>query len=373
IVQTNPKELTVYFGSKTGEKLQRNYMSLVRKCSGDMSKYVPLFPEITLDSTSYTYRAPTGLLNSTQFTQVALVTFAMAAVADMRANSLVQRGAIFAGHSLGEYAALMSISSICTIECILDLTFYRGLLMQSAVERDAQGCSQYGMVAVDPSRLGHGASDSVLALAINAICGRSSGLLEVVNYNVRGSQYVVAGTLHQLAVLRLILDDIARQDTPTDDDWQTHISLIVNDVLASPVDSQPVRGRATIPLSGIDVPFHSSQLFPGIDEFRSLLQEKFRPEDIDYSVLHHRYIPNFTAVPFEVSREYFNLVHSITESPVAASVLDAWSESALDNAEDVAGLAMTLLIELLAYQFALPVQWIDTQDVLFGKLGVRRM
>ncbi|KAJ2811927.1 3-oxoacyl-[acyl-carrier-protein] synthase, partial [Coemansia sp. 'formosensis'] len=176
-----------------------------------------------------------------------------------------------------------------------------------------------------------------------------------------------------LAVLRLVLDDIARQDTPTDDDWQTHISLIVNDVLASPVDSQSVRGRTTIPLSGIDVPFHSSQLFPGIDEFRSLLQEKFRPEDIDYSVLHHRYIPNFTAVPFEVSREYFNLVHSITESPVAASVLDAWSESALDNAEDVAGLAMTLLIELLAYQFALPVQWIGTQDVLFGKLGVRRM
>ncbi|KAJ2507948.1 3-oxoacyl-[acyl-carrier-protein] synthase, partial [Coemansia sp. RSA 2052] len=28
---------------------------------------------------------------------------------------------------------------------------------------------------------------------------------------------------------------------------------------------------------------------------------------------------------------------------------------------------------LLAYQFASPVQWIDTQDVLFGKLGVRRL
>ncbi|KAJ2820018.1 fatty acid synthase alpha subunit Lsd1, partial [Coemansia sp. 'formosensis'] len=95
--------------------------------------------------------------------------------------------------------------------------------------------------------------------------------------------------------------------------------------------------------------------------------------NIDYSLLHLRYIPNLTAVPFEVSQEYFSLVHSITESPVAASVLDSWSESALDNAEDVARLAMTLLIELLAYQLAAPVQWIDTQDVLFGKLGVHRL
>ncbi|KAJ2826836.1 fatty acid synthase alpha subunit Lsd1, partial [Coemansia furcata] len=373
IVRTNPKELTVYFGSKTGEKLQRNYMSLVRKCNGDMGKYGPLFPEITLDSPSYTYRSPTGLLNSTQFTQVALVTLAMAAVADMRAHSLVQRGAVFAGHSLGEYAALMSISSICTIESILDLTLYRGLLMQSSVKRDAQGRSQYGMVAADPSRLGRYADKSVLTLAISTICERSSGLLEVVNYNVRGSQYVVAGTLRQLAVLRLVLDAISTHGAPADDDWQAQISLIVDDILANPIDSQPVRGRATIPLSGIDVPFHSRQLLSGVDEFRAVLREQIQPENIDYSLLHLRYIPNLTAVPFEVSQEYFSLVHSITESPVAASVLDSWSESALDNAEDVARLAMTLLIELLAYQLAAPVQWIDTQDVLFDKLDVRRM
>ncbi|KAJ2819976.1 fatty acid synthase alpha subunit Lsd1, partial [Coemansia furcata] len=245
--------------------------------------------------------------------------------------------------------------------------------MQSAVERDAQGRSQYGMVAVDPSRLGCGVDDGVLTIAISAISERSSGLLEVVNYNVRGSQYVVAGTLHQLAVLRLVLDDIAMHGASADGNWQAHISSIVNDVLASPVDTQPVRGRATIPLPGIDVPFHSSQLLPGVDEFRLLLQDKIRPENIDYSVLHLRYIPNLTAVPFEVSREYFSLVHSITESPVASSVLGAWSESVLENDDDIARLAATLLVELLAYQFASPVQWIDTQDVLFGKLGVHRL
>ncbi|KAJ2058736.1 fatty acid synthase alpha subunit Lsd1 [Coemansia sp. S146] len=373
LVRTNPKELTVHFDSEIGEEIQRSYMSLTRRCSSDKGKAVPLFPEITLDASSYTYRSPTGLLYSTQFTQVALVTFAFAAVADMRAHMLVQKDAVFAGHSLGEYAALASISSILTFEDVLELTFYRGMLMQSAIERDAQGHSQYGMVAVDPSRVGRSADESVLTLAINATCEHNKGLLEVVNYNVRGSQYVVAGTLRQLAVLRLVLDGIARQGAPTDGDWQAHIAQIVSDVLANPIDSKPVRGRATIPLPGIDVPFHSSQLLPGVEEFRLLIQDKIRPENIDYSALHLRYVPNLTAVPFEVSREYFSLVHSITESPVAASMLDKWSDAAMDNGDDMASLAVTLLVELLAYQFASPVQWIDTQDVLFGKLGARRL
>ncbi|KAJ2244396.1 fatty acid synthase alpha subunit Lsd1, partial [Coemansia sp. RSA 455] len=376
IVRTNPKELTVHFCSRTGEELQRNYMSLARSGSnggGVKGEVLPLFPDITLDSSSYTHQSPTGLLNATQFTQVALVTFAMAAVADMRANSLVQRDAVFAGHSLGEYAALASINSLFTLEDALDICFYRGLLMQLAVERDAQGRSQYGMVAVDPSRSGHGVDDSVLATVIAVICEHSQGLLEVVNYNVHGSQYVVAGTLRQLAVLRLVLDGISRQSAPNDGDWQAHISLIVSDVLATTVDSQPVRGRATVPLPGIDVPFHSSQLLPGVNEFRAVLQEKIRSENIDYSALHLRYIPNLTAVPFEVSREYFSLVHSTTGSPVAASVLGSWTDSSVDSDDDVARLAAILLVELLAYQFASPVQWIDTQDVLLGRLGVRRL
>ncbi|KAJ2337702.1 fatty acid synthase alpha subunit Lsd1 [Coemansia sp. RSA 2681] len=376
IVRNNPKELTVHFGGRRGEGLRRNYMLLTRRCTisgGDKDNVIPLFPDITPESSSYTYWSPTGLLNSTQFTQISLITFSMAAMADMRANSLVQKSAVFAGHSLGEYSALASISGILTLEDVLDLGFFRGMLMQSAVERDAQAQSRHGMVAVDPSRLGGTAKESVPAIAIAAISERSPGLLEVVNYNVRGAQYVVAGALNQLAALRLVLDAIAKLGTPTDGNWQAHIALIASDVLAKPIDSRPVRGRATIPLPGIDVPFHSSQLLPGVDEFRIFLQEKIRSESIEYSTLHLRYIPNLTAVPFEVSHEYFSLVHNITESPVVARVLDGWTDSAMDSAGKIASLAATLLVELLAYQFASPVQWIDTQDVLLGKLGVRRV
>ncbi|KAJ2873994.1 hypothetical protein GGH93_002794 [Coemansia aciculifera] len=204
IVQTNPKKLTVHFGSNVGEELQRNYMSLIRRRSGDKGKVASLFPEITLDSSSYMYRSPTGLLNSTQFTQVALVTFALAAVADMRTNSLVQKGAAFAGHSLGEYAALAALNSVFTLEDILDIVFFHGMLMQAVVERDDQGRSQYGMAAVDPSRLGCGIDESVLTLAINAICERSKELLEVVNYNVRDSTL----SLEHCVSCRVVFDGV---------------------------------------------------------------------------------------------------------------------------------------------------------------------
>ncbi|KAJ2489200.1 fatty acid synthase alpha subunit Lsd1 [Coemansia sp. RSA 2050] len=375
IVRTNPRQLMVHFGGRRGEAIRRNYMLFSRKCRdiASKNKLVPLFPEITLDSPSYTYRSPTGLLNSTQFTQVALITLAVAAIADMRANSLVQNGAAFAGHSLGEYSALAALTGMFAFEDVLDVTFYRGLLMQSAVKRDIRGRSRYGMAAIDPSRLGHAVDESLLTMAIAAISEVNKGLLEAVNYNVRGSQYIVAGTLRQLAVLRLVLDSIAAKCAPTDSNWQDHIAQIVSDVSAGPVDSRPVRGRATIPLPGIDVPFHSSKLLSGVDEFRSLLREKIRPENIDYSLLHLRYIPNLTAVPFEVSREYFSLVYSVTMSPVVAGILDDWPDAALDGDDDIAQLAATLLVELLAYQFASPVQWIDTQDVLLSKLGVRRL
>ncbi|KAJ2745837.1 fatty acid synthase alpha subunit Lsd1 [Coemansia sp. BCRC 34301] len=301
-------------GGHKGKKLKCSYMSPMRSCGRGKSNSIPLFPEITLDSSSYTYGSPTGLLNLTQFTQVALVTFAVAAVADMSARSLVQKGATFAAHSLGEYAYLAAIGNLFALEDILDVVFYRGLLIQSAAERDTRGSSQFDMVAVDPSRLGHAIDEGVLALSVKCTREHCKELLEVVNYNVRSSQYVVAAS----------------------------------DVLATPIDSRPVGGKAAIPLPGIDVPFHSGQLLPGVDEFCVLLQEKVLPENVDYSALHLRYISNLTAVPFE-------------------------TDTAMDSADKVASLAATLLVELLAYKFASPIQWIDTQDVLFGKLGVRHL
>ncbi|KAJ1733092.1 fatty acid synthase alpha subunit Lsd1, partial [Coemansia biformis] len=377
IVRTNPKELTVYFHGKGGKRVRRSYMALSKrvpdKSSADGFRLAPIIPEITAQSRSHTFRSPTGLLNATQFTQTTLILVATAAVADMRAKGLVQSDAMFAGHSLGEYCALAALGDIFSLEGLLDITFYRGMIMQSAIPRDEQGRSEFGMVAVDPSRVAKGFGEDQLHLVADEICAASPGLLQIVNYNVRGHQYVAAGTLTNLSVLRLALDAIAATGIPIGSDDKTRISEAVSSVLAKPVGTEAVRGRATIPLHGIDVPFHSRQLVDGVPEFRDALRTKINCDSVSPDVLHRRYIPNLTAVPFEVSRAYFEMVYELTGSPVMRSALDVWSDTQLEDAAEMTRLSVDLLVELLTYQFAAPVQWIKTQDCLFGAAEVQRM
>jgi fatty acid synthase subunit beta len=81
------------------------------------------------------------------------------------------------------------------------------------------------------------------------------------------------------------------------------------------------RGCATIPLRGIDVPFHSSSLLPGVAGFRRCLLNLIDGHSLDPKCLVGRYIPNLTAQPFELSKEYFELVHRTTGSVALGGVL----------------------------------------------------
>jgi fatty acid synthase subunit beta len=74
------------------------------------------------------------------------------------------------------------------------------------------------------------------------------------------------------------------------------------------------RSKAAIPLKGINVPFHSSYLRPGVDAFRKCLQRSILVEHIDPAKLVGRYVPNLTAKPFEVTHEYFKEVFRLTGS-----------------------------------------------------------
>ncbi len=81
----------------------------------------------------------------------------LAAFKDMEARGVVEPGGChFAGHSLGEYAALLSTTGIMSLESLLNTVFCRGMTMQDAVQRDAHGRSGFAMVAVDPSRVSKG-------------------------------------------------------------------------------------------------------------------------------------------------------------------------------------------------------------------------
>ena len=110
------------------------------------------------------------------------------------------------------------------------------------------------------------------------------------------------------------------------------------------------------------MPFHSSELHAGVDDFRQRLDDLL-PETIDPSLLIGRYIPNLVPRLFTLDRAYVEEVAELRRLARSSSrSLEDWATWEADPAR----LGRALLIELLAWQFASPVRWIETQDLLFG-------
>ncbi|KAI0881211.1 fatty acid synthase beta subunit [Annulohypoxylon maeteangense] len=336
IVRHDPKELTVYFGGARGKAIRKNYMEMtcqsLELASDGSPKLEKVFKTITEYTTSYTFRSPAGLLSATQFTQPALTLMQMAVFEDLRAQGVIQKDSVFAGHSLGEYSALASIAKVMPVETLVSVVFYRGLCMQVAVERDDAGRSNYSMSAVDPSRISPRFSEKALKRIVKMISDVTGSFLEIVNYNVRNMQYVCAGDLRGLDVLGGVLDRIKARDVDVRhlESEETHkllVSVIEEASRQSRDKPSPLelsRGKATVPLRGIDVPFHSSYLRPGVQSFRSFLLKNLKEQSIDPEQLVGRYIPNLTARPFELTRDYFEYVHEMTQSPRIGKVLEGW-------------------------------------------------
>lgn len=345
IVKNNPKELTIHFGGPRGKAIRQNYMSMTFESVGNDGaiKSEKIFKEITEDTASYTYRSPTGLLSATQFTQPALTLVEKASFEDMLAKGVVQRGSSFAGHSLGEYSALAALAEVMPIESLVAVVFYRGLTMQVAVERDEAGRSNYAMCAINPSRISKTFNQQALQYVIENIAETTGWLLEIVNLNVENLQYVCAGDLRALDTLTNVTNYLKAQKI---DIQQLMQSMSLEDVKKQLVDiikecaktteakPKPIeleRGFATIPLKGIDVPFHSTFLRSGVKPFRSFLLKKINKTSIDPSKLVGKYIPNVTAKPFELTKEYFEDVYRLTSSPRIGNILSNWDKYASDD------------------------------------------
>ncbi|OBT80913.1 hypothetical protein VF21_00149 [Pseudogymnoascus sp. 05NY08] len=345
IVKNNPKELTIHFGGPRGKAIRQNYMAMTFEtvASDGTTKSEKIFKEVDENTTSYTYRSPTGLLSATQFTQPALTLMEKASFEDMLSKGLVQRDSSFAGHSLGEYSALAALADVMPIESLVSVVFYRGLTMQVAVERDASGRSNYSMCAVNPSRISKTFNEQALQYVVENIAEETKWLLEIVNYNIANMQYVCAGDLRALDTLTGVtnylkaqkIDIQALMETLSLEDVKAHLVEIIRECArqteskSKPLDLQ--RGFATIPLKGIDVPFHSTFLRSGVKPFRSFLLKKINKTTIDPSKLIGKYIPNVTARPFEITKEYFEDVYRLTNSPKIKDVLANW-ESYQDGA-----------------------------------------
>jgi fatty acid synthase subunit alpha, fungi type len=106
----------------------------------------------------------------------------------MHSKGLVQLGATFAGHSLGELSALASVVNILPNSSLVVIVFYHSLTMQHTVERDEQGRSNYAMCAVNPSHVSKTFDDAALCKIVNTISNGRDCLLEIVNFNVEVRQ-----------------------------------------------------------------------------------------------------------------------------------------------------------------------------------------
>ena len=289
-----------------------------------------------LTANGVTYRHPEGLLNLTQFTQVALATVAFAQTARLREAGADIWPAYFAGHSLGEYNALSSFAGVIPLETVLELVFHRGSTMHHLIPRDEKGRSNYRMGALRPNQFGVG--DDGVREYVESVAKESGEFLQIVNYNLAGQQYAVAGTIAGLKALKA---DSARR--------------------VAEYGGKP----AFMLVPGIDVPFHSTLLRKGVPEFRDKL-DALLPQYIDYrGRLVGRYIPNLVAVPFEMTKEFAATILEVVPSERIKAALDdpkVWDS----YAEDDQKLGRLLLTELLSWQFASPVRWIETQALLFG-------
>ncbi|QIS11569.1 type I polyketide synthase [Nocardia arthritidis] len=289
------------------------------------------------------HRHPDGVLNLTQFTQVALATLACAQVAELREAGVLVADPPLCGHSIGEFSALAAAVGVMSLETLLTVVFRRGTLMHALVPRDPLGRSNYRMAAIRPSEFG--LSDAQVIPFVAEIASAAGEFLQVVNFNVRDAQYSVAGTVAGLTALAAEIDRRRAESGGK---------------------------RAFIEVPGIDIPFHSDVLRPGVTEFRTALTELL-PTAIDPKQLVGRYIPNLLPRLFALDRSFVAEVAALVPSEPLAQVLadfQAWSARPAE-------LCRILLIELLAWQFASPVRWIETQDLLFteiegGGLGIER-
>lgn len=118
---------------------------------------------------------PTEKLNQTQWTQPAILATSVGIYKAVQARKDIQ-ASVFAGHSLGEYSALVCAGAL-DLETAIQLVHKRGLYMQEAV----------------PS--GTGSMAAILGLdaeSIEKACQHVEGLVSPANYNSPG-QIVIAG------------------------------------------------------------------------------------------------------------------------------------------------------------------------------------
>jgi [acyl-carrier-protein] S-malonyltransferase len=199
-----------------------------------------------------------GKLNQTDVTQPAMLAAGIAVYRTLLAQKECAP-AFMAGHSLGEYTALVA-SGVMTLAQGIELVAERGRLMQQAVPA------------------GQGAMAAVLGLEdaqVVAVCAQVDGVVEAVNFNSPG-QVVIAGNKDAVEIaLPLMTAAGASRVVPLPVSVPSHCSLM------KPAADKLAEKLATMEFQMPSVPvLHNVQFSQAssVDEIKTLLvQQLYRP------------------------------------------------------------------------------------------------
>lgn len=166
-------------------------------------------------------------INTTSFTQIALITTELAILAHVEAMGL--RADVCAGLSLGEYGAL-ALARAMRYEDLFRVIKKRGELMQDAMPT---GGAMMAIIGMDAS-------------VIEQVCAQAAGLVSIANYN-SPTQNVISGEKDAVNAAAQTLKELgAKRCLPLNVSGPFHTSLLANAAaeLSAELDSiqvQPIQ------------------------------------------------------------------------------------------------------------------------------------
>ena len=254
---------------------------------------------------------PDTALNQTEVTQPAMLCAGVACWRIAAAKEGMPKARMMAGHSLGEYSALVCAGSMRLYDAVR-LVARRGQLMQSAVAADA------------------GAMSAIIGLADEEVveaCARvDSGVVEAVNFNAPGQVVIAGETAAVEAAMTQAKALGAKRALPLPVSVPSHCSLMIDAARQLAAELETV----TIEMPGTPVVHNqSASIAESIDEIRERLQmQLYQPVKWVASVefMHRRGID--TLIECGPGKVLTGLARRIEKSLRAFAVFDADS---LDN------------------------------------------
>ena len=183
-----------------------------------------------------------GQLNKTEITQPALLTASIACLKVLQSETDFTP-AYYAGHSLGEYTALVA-TEVIGLDAGVKLVQARGQFMQQAVA-PGEG-AMYAIIGLD---------DKVIAEVCTKIMAATNQVVSPVNFNSPG-QVVIAGTKHAADQAAIALKEAgAKRALPLSVSVPSHCALMkgASDKLQSLLSAIQFKDPSTPIINNVDV------------------------------------------------------------------------------------------------------------------------